>query len=279
MMIEPHFYTMDGLWDLKKESFLLKTLHQENEILIIGDRSNLSDSWLIYLLGYLRGTAPPFKRLVFFLHGNTRGLPHWLREFPVVKSIPSLLRVWKINQEEWRKQVDKDIAEKRIKEMGYYLTVSDFFLSVEEGDLFLYSLYLEAGFSPDAEDKDGVPILCHIIRSGFSLFIPRLISRKVNINKVAHDRANTPVMEAASKGLNDVVRMLIHEGAELDHVSKSGQTALILAVGNGQLETAKILIEAGADPTPADELGMSAMKYAKLYGYQDLVEQIERLSS
>lgn len=270
---------MDGLWDLKKETFLLKTLNEENEILVIGDRTNLNDSWLVYLLGYIRGSIPPYKRLVFYMHGNTRGLPHWLREFPVVKSIPALLQVWKMNQDDWRVQIDKEIAERRIKEMGYYLTVSDFFLSVEEGDLFLFSLYLEAGFSPDAEDKEGVPILCSIIRSGYSLFIPRLLARKANINKVAHDRANTPVMEAASKGLNDVMRLLIDEGAELDHLSKNGQTALILAVGNGQLETAKILLEAGADPNPRDELGMTAQKYAKLYGYQDLVDQIDRLTT
>jgi len=276
-LIEPHFFVMDKLWKLKQEKALYKALALSQDYLIVSDIRELDNTWLAYMMGYIRNAGFPHKKVYFYLYGNTHNLPAWLKEFPVIKTISGFHKAWRKQYTRWKRKADKEIASKRILDMGYYLTENDFFASVTEGDLFLFSLYLEAGFNPNSEDKDGVPILCHIIRMGYSQFIPRLISWGADINRMAHDRANTPIMEAASKGLIDVIQLLIENGAELNHQSKSGQTALILAVGNGQIDAARMILEAGANFSFKDHLGMSAQKYASLYGYQDLLELMERM--
>ncbi|MDA3850016.1 MAG: ankyrin repeat domain-containing protein [Spirochaetaceae bacterium] len=277
LMIEPHFYSMNKRWNLRKESSLLKSLSKSDEYLIIGDSASINDPWLIYIMGIVRAQNKKVRRIIFYLNGNTRKLPGWMKEFPIAKSIPDLYEVWSNNLKDWNRQADVAIASKRIKEMGFSLTKGDFFTAASEGDLFLFSLYLEAGFDPNSEDKEGVPILCHAIRLGYLSYIPRLLFWGIDINRKAHDRANTAIMEAASKGLTDVVQLLINHGAELDHQSKSGQTALILAVGNGQTQVARILMKAGADIRAKDPLGMDARKYANLYNYTDLLELMDHL--
>lgn len=275
LMIEPHYYSMEADWDMSREKALLKALEKSREYLIIGDRSSLFRHWMSYIMGYVKAGTKENHNLLFYLMGSTRKLPQWLKPYPIVKSMESLFQTWKKNIPNWTRQSDKTIATKRIQALGYYLSVNDFFISATEGDDFLFMLFLEAGFSPNVEDKDGVPMLCHVIRLGYINLIPRLLFWGADVNLMAHDRANTPIMEAASKGLNDVVSLLVERGAELDHISKNNQTALILAVGNGQIDAARILIEAGADCSPKDQLGMDAMKYAQLYGYQELIDLIE----
>lgn len=277
-LIEPHFYAMDKDWDLKREKSFQNALSRSDEYLVIGDRHTLNQSWLIYLIAHIHTQKKGIRRMIFFMRGSTSHLPAWMKEFNIVKTIPRLLKVWKKGMSQWTRHANKEIAAKKIKELGSYLTVTDFFMAAGEGDLFLFSLYLEAGFSPNAVDKEGVPILCHVIRKDYVQLIPRLLFWGADVNMIAHDRANTPIMEAASKGMVDIVSLLIEKGAGMNHASKNGQTALILAVGNGQIETAQLLLESGADIAPRDQLGMDARKYAELYGYEELLDTIERMS-
>jgi len=269
---------MDKNWDLKREKSIQNALNRSDEYLIIGDKHTLNHSWLVYLVAHVHTQKKGIRRILFFMRGATDRLPAWMKEFNIVKTIPSLLRVWEKGMKQWTRHANKEIAAHKIKELGSYLTVTDFFLAASEGDLFLFSLYLETGFSPNAVDKEGVPILCHVIRKDYVQLIPRLLFWGADVNMVAHDRANTPIMEAASKGMVDVVSLLIEKGAGMNHTSKNGQTALILAVGNGQIETAQLLLESGADIRPKDQLGMDARKYAELYGYQELLDTIDRMS-
>ena len=66
-------------------------------------------------------------------------------------------------------------------------------------------------------------------------------------------------------------------GAKLDVRSKSGQTALILAVGRQTEDIALVLIESGADIHIKDDLGMTAKKYAELFKLQHVLSFIDKV--
>jgi uncharacterized protein len=64
----------------------------------------------------------------------------------------------------------------------------------------------------------------------------------------APDRhGQTGLMIAGRDGQVDVVRLLIERGALLDHTAKYGLSAIMLAVINGHLEIVRLLAQAGAD--------------------------------
>lgn len=67
----------------------------------------------------------------------------------------------------------------------------------------------------------------------------------VNVN-ITDGQGNTPLIEAARFGHNEIVRTLIARGAALEGKNLSGDTALSLATTNGHDEVVKVLKEAGA---------------------------------
>jgi cytohesin len=80
------------------------------------------------------------------------------------------------------------------------------------------------------------------------------------------DQGMEPIHEAASGdwGSPTSIRMLIEAGANADARNRDGDTPLMLAAGNGDLESARALLEGGADPKLKNK-GKTALKIARDY--------------
>ena len=65
---------------------------------------------------------------------------------------------------------------------------------------------------------------------------------------------------AAWNGHNDIEKMLIEAGADVNKQYNDGMTALYKAAENGHNDIAKILIEAGADVNIQDKDGLKPLK-------------------
>ena len=81
------------------------------------------------------------------------------------------------------------------------------------------------------------------------------------------------------EGYVEIVSYLIENGADLEVKSSNGQTAVVLAVGNKQNDCAALLLKAGADADSTDSLGLSARKYAALYGVTELLELMPSINT
>ncbi|GMR37252.1 hypothetical protein PMAYCL1PPCAC_07447 [Pristionchus mayeri] len=87
----------------------------------------------------------------------------------------------------------------------------------------------------------------------------------------------SPLMLAALVDLKDTAEVnIIHRLFRAGDVNKRaqphGQTALMLAVSHGKLETAKLLIECGGDVNVQDEEGSTALMCAAEHGHKALVQ-------
>lgn len=84
----------------------------------------------------------------------------------------------------------------------------------------------------------------------------------------------TPLMFAARSGDLATARLLVNKGANINDVSVEDGSALVIASAYGYEELALFLLEHGAHPAQADANGMTAMHYAmrdglkSLHGYQ-----------
>jgi len=86
----------------------------------------------------------------------------------------------------------------------------------------------------------------------------------------------TALIAAAHLGHDEVVRILIENGAPLNHVNNLGWTALIEAVilGDGGLrhqKTVAHLVKAGANKAIADRNGVTPLQHAKQRGYAEII--------
>jgi ankyrin repeat protein len=72
-----------------------------------------------------------------------------------------------------------------------------------------------------------------------------LITAKADVNG-RDERGNTPLIEAARFGHDDVVRALLVAKADARARNSEGKTALMLAAEGGHTETVRLLKQAGA---------------------------------
>lgn len=82
----------------------------------------------------------------------------------------------------------------------------------------------------------------------------RLEERPEDLN-VADYAGNTPLQIAAINGCEDIVKLLIEAGCNLDCVNYDKDTPLLDAVDNGHLEVVKLLLSAGVNPRKANVNG------------------------
>lgn len=62
----------------------------------------------------------------------------------------------------------------------------------------------------------------------------------------------TPLHIAANEGYNDIIILLLKEGANIEALTKFNRTPLLLAVLQNQYETVKLLIQKGAQVNAQD---------------------------
>lgn len=69
--------------------------------------------------------------------------------------------------------------------------------------------------------------------------------------------------EAVRSGHEDITSLFLAFGAQPNLVLRDGQTPLMMSLGRGHIGTAKLLLEAGANPLAKDKKGKSVLSYAK----------------
>ena len=92
--------------------------------------------------------------------------------------------------------------------------------------------------------------------------------------RMAHG-GSTPLMFAARSGNVDVARVLIEAGADVNDTEASGASALVIATHSGHGSLAQFLVENGADPNAA-EAGYTALHAAVLRSQIELVRSLLR---
>jgi uncharacterized protein len=102
-----------------------------------------------------------------------------------------------------------------------------------------------------------------------------------NARAVTSPYRGTALIAAAHLGHAEVVAALIAGGAPLDHVNNLGWTALIEAIvlGDGgarHVATVEALVKGGANVNLADGQGIKPLTLAKVRGYRDIIQILER---
>ena len=97
-----------------------------------------------------------------------------------------------------------------------------------------------------------------------------LIERGADVNKTGW----APLHYAATGGQVALIQLLLEHHAYIDAESPNGTTPLMMAAQYGTLAAVKALLEAGADPTLKNQLGLTAEDFAIQAGRQDVGTQI-----
>lgn len=82
----------------------------------------------------------------------------------------------------------------------------------------------------------------------------------------ADGRGHTSISEAAAQGHEDVIRLLLTEGANPNALNDSNRSAIWRACYNGHVGALTLLLEAGADPLFRDKVSFTHKAFVTFGG-------------
>lgn len=180
----------------------------------------------------------------------------------------------------------------------------DFFRAIERDDVEGMSKLLARGFDPNTVNPKGVPGLLLALQApapkvaavlldqpdlevevrtaqdesplmlaalhGYTELCAKLIERDADVNKPGW----APLHYAATNGHIQIMQMLLDNHAYIDAASPNGSTPLMMAAMYGNASAVKMLLEAGADPTLKNGIGLTAIDFANRVKKAESVEII-----
>lgn len=118
-------------------------------------------------------------------------------------------------------------------------------------------------------EKDETPLMLASLL-GLTSVCEQLIARDADVNKPGW----APLHYAASGGHVEILQLLLGKHAYIDAASPNETTPLMMAAMYGNVQAVKVLLEAGADSTIKNSLGLTAIDFARRVGRLDSVELI-----
>jgi ankyrin repeat protein len=163
----------------------------------------------------------------------------------------------------------------------------------QNGSAAMVRRLLEAGANPNLALLAGETPLMVAARSGYAGVVEQLLAKDANLS-ARGTRGQTALMWAVAQKHPDVVKVLLAHGADVKarseewsqmmavpphgylgynrQIPHGGDTALMFAARVGDLDSAKLLVAAGANVNDADAWGVSATVLAAHSGYRDIAE-------
>lgn len=165
-------------------------------------------------------------------------------------------------------------------------------LAAINGSASMTSMLLQAGANPNVALKMGETVLMTAARSGNLGTVELLLADNADVNAAEQERGQTALMWAVAQQHADVARLLIENGADLHartdvwyqlentagntnpsgnfKMAHGGSTPLLFAARNGDIATARVLVDAGADVQDSEASGASALVVAAHSGHEPL---------
>ena len=171
------------------------------------------------------------------------------------------------------------------------LDATPLWLAAGNGDATAIARLLDAGANPNAGLLEGETPVMTAARSGTAEGVRLLIEAGANVNARETSREQTALMWAVTEGQHDVVQVLLAAGADVEARSKvrprlmfdvttnasqfdqgvieklGGFTPLLFAARHGDVESARLLLAAGADVDNPAANGTSALVVATHSGH------------
>jgi len=124
---------------------------------------------------------------------------------------------------------------------------------------------------------DGFPALALASYLGKKESAEYLIDKGADLNATAKNETGyTALTGAVSQNHNEVAKLLLKKGANVNHQYEGGFTPLMHAAFAGNVELVNLLLENGADPNARNGEGKTPLIFAREKGQDSVVELLRK---
>ena len=145
-----------------------------------------------------------------------------------------------------------------------------------QNNLPIADLLIQAGADVNTQDSTRQSAYLIATSEGYLDLLLRTLQAGADVH--SKDSYNgTGLIRAAERGHVEIIQELLQTEIDIDHVNNLGWTALLEAIilGNGgprHTEVVRLLVHAGADVNLADSNGITPLGHARQRGYQQIVQ-------
>ena len=145
-------------------------------------------------------------------------------------------------------------------------------VAAQKGRIAIARLLLKHGADNNLQSASGHTPAYYAILAGRTRLADLLLQRGADIN------ASTLLLEAAHQDIpdRDAIVYLAAHGADLEARDEQGDTALLIAIRQGNHRLARHLVAEGADVNVLDAEGKKAIEIAKQAGLRDIAQLLKR---
>ncbi|WP_019141013.1 ankyrin repeat domain-containing protein [Noviherbaspirillum massiliense] len=158
--------------------------------------------------------------------------------------------------------VDPNLAEPSRGESGLIV-------ALREKSMKVFAVLLDTqDIDVNAQARNGDTALMIASYLGNEPAAEALLARGAQVNRPGW----TALHYAAASGSDGIVQLLLKNSAYINAESPNKTTPIMMAAYMGHIQTVKLLLDAGADATLKNELGLTAIDIAQKSGHRDIAE-------
>jgi ankyrin repeat protein len=152
--------------------------------------------------------------------------------------------------------------------------VTPLMVAAANGDSLMADMLIFYKADLNIQDLEGNTALHYATYYGDTGVTELLVEKQANIN-IADSQGFTALMIAAQKGYTYFVNLYLLKGAQVDAINENSLTALSLAIINHHQETAKLLIQLGADVNHKISSTRNQYTLAQEYADNDMLQMLQ----
>lgn len=135
--------------------------------------------------------------------------------------------------------------------------------------------YLVDSYSPD-----GFTALALAAYLGQKESAEYLLEKRADLNAIANNETGyTPLTGAVSQNHNEIAKILVKKGAQVNHSYEGGFTPLMHAAYAGNVELVSFLLQNGADPKAKNGEGKTPLTFALEKNDSQIIELLKETGS
>jgi len=156
-------------------------------------------------------------------------------------------------------------------------SITPLHLALEQCRAEIIKLLLSRDANVDAKGKDGGTYIHIAAERGYLQIVEHLLKRGAYVNSAytsTYQEGYTPLCLAVKEGQEDVVKLLLECGANVDAQVEDGKTVLQLAIEKGNEKVVNLLLEYGANIDAEDKDGKTVLHFAVEKGCSVIIEHV-----